>query len=98
MTTLTVKRGDKYDVKLSIHNAPMDLTAGVVKVHVTPSVGGSATVFNATIDSNDVVTWPLDGTLPVGKYKLEVQVTVGGWIVTSPSDDMMDLLVLQDLA
>ena len=97
MDTLTVKRGDTHDVRLTIGNAPADLSAGVVKVHVKPSLGGTAEVFDATIDEN-VVTWAMDGTLAAGRYLLEVQVTVGGWIVTAPSDRMMSLIVLGDLA
>jgi len=96
--TLTVKRGDKHDVKLLIGNPPMDLSAGVTKVHVKPSTGTDpAQVFNATLSGNEVL-WSLDGTLPVGNYLLEVQVTVGGFIVTAPNDGMMNLIVMQDLA
>lgn len=97
MAVLTVKRGDKYEVKLSIHNAPMDLTTGVAKVHVAPSVGGTAFVFAATI-ANGIVTWPMDGSLAVGRYKLEVEVTIGLWIVTAPSDGLEELVVIPDLA
>lgn len=94
---LTIKRGDKHDVRLTIVNAPLDMVGGQVKVFVTPSLGGTTTEFNATLDG-DTVVWALDGTLDVGKYKLEVQVTVGGFVVTSPSNGWMDLVVLQDLA
>lgn len=97
MDQLTIKRGDKHDVKLTIVNAPVDMTSGVVKVHVIPSIGGTAQVFAATIVGN-VVTWTLDGTLPAGRYRLEVQVTVGAYVVTAPSDGTMELTVLQDLA
>lgn len=99
MDTLTVKRGDKHDVRLTIGNPPMDLTGGAVAVHVKPSSGAAAAqVFPATIDGENVVTWSMDGTIAVGKYKLEVQVTLGGFIVTAPSDGNMQLVVLQDLA
>lgn len=97
METLTIKRGDKHDVKLTIGNPPMDLSAGTVEVHVTPSLGGTAQIFTATI-SNNVVTWALNGNLPVGRYLLEVQVTLGAFIVTAPSDGNMILVVLPDLA
>lgn len=97
METLTIKRGDKHDVKLTIVNAPLDLSGGTAKVFVTPSVGGTAQQFNASLNGN-IVTWALDGTLNVGKYKLEVQVTVSGFIVTAPNDGWAELVVLQDLA
>jgi len=98
MEQLTIKRGDKHDVRLNIGNPPMDLAGGVAKVHVRPSIVGAAEVFDATLDGN-VVTWTLDGTLDPGKYILEVQITVGGnWVVTAPSDGMMILVVLQDIA
>ena len=98
MEQLIIKRGDKHDVQLTIGNPPLDLAGGVAKVHVKPSVNGTAEVFDGTLNGN-VVTWTLDGTLDPGKYILEVQITVGGnWIVTAPSDGMMDLIVLQDLA
>lgn len=97
METLTIKRGDKHDVKLTIVNAPLDLSGGVTKVFVTPSIGGGATLtFNASL-SGSVVTWTLDGSLAVGKYKLEVQVTVGIFVVTAPNDGWVELIVLQDL-
>jgi hypothetical protein len=95
--TLYIKHGDKHDVKLTIVNAPLDLTGGVTKVFVTPSTGGTAQQFDASLSGN-VVTWALDGTLTVGKYKLEVQVTVSGFVVTAPNDSYVELHVLQDLA
>ena len=97
METLTIKRGDKHDVKLTIVNAPLDLTGGTTQVFVTPSIGGAAQTFPATLSGN-TVTWALDGNLAVGKYKLEVQVTVSGFVVTAPNDGWVELIVLQDLA
>lgn len=97
MGTLTIKRGDKHDVKLTIVNAPLDVSGGVTKVFVTPSTGGTTLQFSATV-LGKTVTWALDGSLTVGKYKLEVQVTVGGFVVTAPSDGWLELIVLQDLA
>lgn len=98
MDTLTVKRGDKHDVRLTISNPPMSLAGGTVEVHVKPSIEGPAVTFAATIDDENVVTWSLDGTLAAGKYKLEVEVTLGGFIVTAPNDGNMVLVVLPDLA
>jgi hypothetical protein len=97
MDELTIKRGDTHQVRLAIGNAPLALTGGVAKVHVKPSLGGIATVFNATLDGN-VVVWQLDGSLPVGRFLLEAQVTVSGQVVTAPSNGMMPLVVLADLA
>lgn len=97
METLTIKHGDKHDVKFRIVNAPVDTAGGTTKVYVTPAVGGSTLTFNASI-SNSVVTWTLDGTLPVGKYRLEVEVTISGFVVTAPNDGYVELVVLKDLA
>lgn len=97
METLTIKRGDKHDVKLTIVNAPLELAGGVAKVLVRPSIGGTAQQFPASL-SGDVVTWALDGTLAAGKYKLEVEVTVSGFVVTAPNDGWVVLEVLKDLA
>lgn len=98
METLKIKRGDKHDVRLTIVNSPIDLTGGVAKVFVSPSIGGvAATQYTATLAGN-TVTWALDGLLAVGKYKLEVQVTVSGFVVTAPNDSWVELQVLQDLA
>lgn len=96
METLTIKRGDKHDVKLTIVNAPLDLTGATVKVLVTPSVGGTATTFLATL-SGSTVTWALDGTLAAGKYKLEVEASVSGFVMTAPNDSYVELVVLKDL-
>lgn len=94
---LTIKEGDKHNVELTIGNSPLNLSGGTVVVNVEPSAGGTAQQFPASIAGN-VVTWALDGTLTAGRYKLEVQVTVGGSIVTAPSDSYMSLVVLADLA
>lgn len=93
---LIIKRGDKHDVQLTISNAPASLVGGTVKVLVTPSLGGTTQTFTGSLIGN-VVTWSLDGTLDVGNYRLEVEVTVGALIVTAPSDGTMGLVVLQDL-
>ena len=98
METLTIKRGDKHDVRLAIGNSPLALLGGVAKVHVQPSLGGSAIVFNATVGADNIVTWSLDGTLDVGRFLMEVQVTLGLFIVTAPSNGMITLTVLDDLA
>lgn len=95
---LTIKRGDVHVVELRITTPPTNLANGFVKVMVTPSIGGPVTQFDATIDADNVVFWHLDGSLAVGRYRLEVQVTVGTEIVTAPSDGWMELIVLQDLA
>lgn len=97
MDELTIKRGDEHDVRLTIGNPPRALTGGVAKVHVRPSLGGASIVYNATLDGN-VVVWPLDGLLPAGRFLLEVQVTVAGEVITAPSNGMMSLTVLADLA
>lgn len=98
MQTLTVKYRDKYTVRLTIGNPPVDLNGGTTKVFVKPSAGtGAVLSFDATLSGNDVL-WALDGTIPVGKYKLEVQVTVGPYIVTAPSDQMMEFVVIPDNA
>jgi len=97
MDVLTIKEGDIHNVQLTIGNSPTALAGGTVVVNVTPSAGGTAVQFPASIAGN-VVTWALDGSLVAGRYKLEVQVTVGGAIVTAPSDGYMSLVVLADLA
>jgi hypothetical protein len=95
---LTIKEGDIHNVRLTIGNSPAELAGGTVKVHVSPSAGGTAlTPFDASIAGN-VVTWALDGTIPAGRYKLEVQITVGPSVITAPSDGYMSLVVLSDLA
>lgn len=94
---LTIKRNDKHAVELTIVSPPTNLNGGTVRILVTPSAeGGTAQEFSGTI-SNNVVTWTLDGTLEAGNYRLEVEVTVGSFIVTAPSDGTMSLVVLPDL-
>lgn len=93
---LTIKRGDKHSVQLTIVNPPENLTGGTVRILVTPSTGGDAQEFSGSLVAN-VVTWALDGTLEAGNYRLEVEVTVGSFIVTAPSDGTMSLVVLPDL-
>lgn len=98
MDVLTIRQGDKHDVRLEIGNSPIDLSGGSAEVHVQPSLGGTVQSFNATVGANNVIIWPLDGTLLPGKYLLEVEITVGLSIVTAPSNKNITLIVLDELA
>lgn len=81
--SVTVKHGDKYPITFT---ANMDLTGSTVRLIVTPT-SGTAIVLSASVTNavGGVVTHTLDGTLPVGAYKVELEVTQGGSIVTFPT-------------
>ena len=52
----------------------------------------------ATLDAaQGEVTHNLTGTLPIGRYRVELEVTTGGEVVTFPNDQYARLDVIPDL-
>lgn len=92
---LTVKRGDTYPITFT---ANMDLTGGTVRLLAKPPRGTVIELPCSIQDPvNGIVVHNLTGTLSVGVYQMELEVTHSGTIITFPSDDFEELQVIQDL-
>ena len=92
---MIVKSGDTHDVKWK---ANMDLTGASVRLIASPATG--APLILASVISNTTegeVTHTLAGDLPVGRYRVELEATVGGEIITFPNDTSARLDVYPDL-
>jgi hypothetical protein len=94
-TILTIKSGDRYPTYWTV---PMDLTNCTVRLLArrgsNPVVTLPSTVSNPT---GGVVQHVLDGTLGVGTYAVELEITRGTDIITAPTDSYENLRVIADL-
>ena len=98
---LTVKQGDKYDTVWTVREeggAPLDLTGATVRLIARNRNSGpitlAAAVTNAALGQ---VTHTLTGTLLVGTYKVEAEVTRGSEVRTAPTKTYENLQVITDL-
>jgi hypothetical protein len=92
---LTVKTGDRYPTTWHV---PLNLTGSTVRL-IARKDGFPAVVLPTTIvdAANGVVEHILTGTLTVGNYRVEMEVTNGTTIVTAPTDTYENLKVIPDL-
>jgi hypothetical protein len=95
-----VKEGDRFPITVT---ASLDLTGSTVRLlarEKSASVAGLPIELACTIThaANGVVTHVLDGSLPIGLYNIELEVTQGnGHIITFPGDTYLALRVIADL-
>lgn len=96
----TVKEGDRFPITVT---ASIDLTGSTVRLlardkslpSTTPPILLASTITHA---ANGIVTHVLDGSLPIGTYNVELEVTQGnGHIITFPGDGFLLLRVIADL-
>ena len=92
---LTVKRGDRYPTYWSV---PMDLSGATVRLIArrgsAPAVTLPSTVTNP---AGGIVQHILDGTLTVGSYAVELEISRDDQIITAPTDTYENLRVIADL-
>jgi len=92
---LTVKTGDRYPTYWTV---PMDLTGTQVRLVArrgsAPAVTLPSTLKNP---AGGVVEHILDGTLGVGSYAVELEITRGEEVITAPTDSYENLRVIADL-
>ena len=92
---LTIKTGDRYPTYWTV---PMDLTGTSVRLVArrgsAPAVTLPSTITNFT---GGVVEHILDGTLTVGLYAVELEITRDDQIITAPTDTYENLRVIADL-
>lgn len=91
--SITVKRGDQHPITFNVN---ADLTGSTVRLLCK---GRTLTVLDTTVTdaAEGVVTHDLDGTLAVGAYLLELEITQGDTIVTAPTNGYTRLTVKPDL-
>lgn len=92
---LTVKRGDRYQTRWTV---PLNLVGASVRLiarrkNMAP-IYLDAEIFDA---ENGVVSHLLDGTLKVGTYQVELEITKGLDVMTAPSAAYENLRVIADL-
>jgi len=97
MTMITVKRTDTHDTTWTV---PLNLTGATVRLVAEHRPTG-ATVPLATVITdavNGIVTHTLTGTLALGVYDCELEVTTaGGQEITFPNEGYETLCVARDL-
>lgn len=92
---MIVKRGDTYDVTWK---ANMDLTGASVRLIASPRVGVPFELDSTISDPvQGEVTHTLTGTLPIDRYRVELEATINGEIITFPNDSYARLDVIPDL-
>lgn len=92
---LVVKTGDRYPTWWYV---PMDLTGCTVRLLARRR--SAPTILLASdvpVPANGRVRHVLDGTLGVGLYTVELEITRGGEIITAPTDAYENLRVIADL-
>jgi hypothetical protein len=95
MSMLTVKAGDRY---ATVWRVPMDLTGATVRL-IARRGSNPAVVLDSTVTSatGGEVTHILDGTLAVGTYAVELEISREDEIITAPTDSYENLRVIADL-
>lgn len=97
-STTTIRTGDTHKLTFTVSSP-----SGVVNISgatarlMLRKIGGDGTTLVLSASATDaaagVVTHQLDGTLAVGIYLMEIELTVNGEIITIPSDGAAKLIV-----
>jgi hypothetical protein len=93
-----VKHGDEYPIQFTVN---MDLTGCAVRLIVQRKYPATdPVVLDSTITdaAGGVVQHTLTGTLDAGDYKVEVEATRDGEVITFPNDGYELLQIIPDLA
>jgi len=93
--SISVKHGDKYPIQFVVN---ADLTGATVRLLAKPN-GGDTLVLDSTIPdpAGGVVEHMLTGELDVGDYRIEVEATRDGEVITFPNTGTESLHVEADL-
>lgn len=92
---LIVKRGDRFATTWSV---PISLVGSSVRLIARKRFGDPIILPSTIIDApNGHVQHILDGTLTVGNYRVELEITRGTEIITAPSSSYENLRVIPDL-
>jgi len=92
---MIVKAGDTHPIEWK---ANIDLTDAQVRMVAKTRAGIPIPLACDVADGpQGIVQHTLDGTLPHGTYRVELEATVGGEVITFPSDGYAQLIVRADL-
>ena len=92
---LTVKTGDRYPTYWTV---PADLTGSTVRLLARRGANPPVVLVSSIASAQGgVVQHDLDGTLTVGLYAVELEITQGAKIITAPTDTYENLRVIADL-
>lgn len=93
---LTVKFGDKYPTYWTVD---ADLTGTTVRLlarrRANPAIELACSIVNPATAGE--VEHMLDGTLPIGTYAVELEITKGLDVITAPTDRYENLRVIASL-
>lgn len=98
-----VKHGDTHEITFTIrdsnnNNRLVDLTGAAVRLLARQGKTGPTQVLSASPGpTKGTVVHQLTGTLPVGTYWIEVEITSDGVVTTAPYDGYAFLDVIEDL-
>jgi len=94
-SVLTIKQGDRYPTYWTV---PMSLTNCTVRLIARRGSAPAVTLPSTISDpGGGIVQHILDGTLTVGLYAVELEITRGTDIITAPTDSYENLRVIADL-
>lgn len=102
--TIIVKYRDTHALVLKVTNssgAAVNLTGATTRLLIKPrgqAVTGTVLTATVTNAATGEVTHNLTGAVAVGAYDLEIEVTQGGVITTTPTDGYVTFVVQQDVA
>lgn len=93
---LTVKTGDTYATTWRV---PLNLTDATVRLIAKRSHADPVVLPTTILDAaSGIVQHVLTGTLAVGTYSVEMEITLpGNTIITAPTDSYENLRVIADL-
>lgn len=92
---LTVKAGDRYP---TYWHVPANLTGSTVRLIARRGSNPAVVLPSSVTDPvGGIVTHVLDGTLTVGQYAVELEITQGAQIITAPTSSYENLRVIADL-
>lgn len=99
-STMHLKYGDQSPVLVQTlqdaDNLPVDITGATVRLHVMNQKNLNVIDAVITIDdaANGIVSYAFDGTLPVGNYRYEIEVTYADTAIETFPNVGYDLLVI----
>ena len=94
--TLTVKTGDRYP---TYWTTPIDLTGSTVRLIARRGANAAITLPSTIVEPTlGRVEHILDGTLTVGTYVVELEITRGEQVITAPTDTYEGLHVIADIS
>lgn len=97
---LNIKHGDRYDLSWVVREddgTPLDLAGATVRLLAKDRSGVSLLPTTVTDAAGGAFTHTLDGTLDVGTYEVEVEISRGAEVRTAPTTGFETLRVAADL-